>query len=124
MSIGRTPGAVIALLLRAREHQRAGRLAEAERAYAQVLQVDPGHPEALASLGAIAFMAGRHDAAAEFFRRALQRDPANADLHYNLGEIYRKLRDFPRAWEAYNAAINLRPDLLEAYRGYAEAAKV
>jgi predicted O-linked N-acetylglucosamine transferase (SPINDLY family) len=123
MTVSRTPGAIVALLLRGREHQRARRWAEAERAYRQVLQIDPGHPEALASLGMIAFAAGRDEAAIAFCRRALERDPSNADLHYNLGEMCRKRRDFPRAWEAYNAAINLRPDLIDAYRGYADAAK-
>jgi Tfp pilus assembly protein PilF len=54
----------------------AGRLAEAEQAYRQVLAVAPRHAEALHALGALALQAGRPDAADALLRQAIGLRPA------------------------------------------------
>jgi len=45
----------------ARQHHKAGQLAQAETLYRQILQQQPNHPDALHLLGVIAYQAGRHD---------------------------------------------------------------
>jgi Flp pilus assembly protein TadD len=56
-------------------HHRAGRLAEAEKIYRQVLMVHPDHPEALHLLGTLAGQVGKTGAAEELLRRAIRIRP-------------------------------------------------
>src|SRR5579864_1385725 len=102
--------------------QNAQRYPEAEHAYRAALQIDPTDPRALALLGTLAGIAVQFQLAIDLFTRALQRDPANADLYHNLGETYRQLGDTGKALPAFNRAIELRPDHFEAYRSASEAA--
>ena len=70
---------------RALAHHQAGRLAEAEAAYREVLAAEPEHPQALHLLGVIAHQAGHHEIAVSFIRQALGHRPDYAEAHNNLG---------------------------------------
>jgi tetratricopeptide (TPR) repeat protein len=48
-------------------------------------------------------------AAADIYRRALERFPDNGLLHNNLGVVYRASGDLDRAAEEFRAAIRVRP---------------
>jgi Flp pilus assembly protein TadD len=74
------------LLAEGHAQLHAGRFREAEQLYRQTLNIDPGHPEALAFLGMIAGQAGHLQDAVKLFERALKRASRNADIHHNLGE--------------------------------------
>ncbi|RQR52842.1 hypothetical protein DIE21_11970 [Burkholderia sp. Bp9140] len=63
------------LLVRARNAHRDGALQHAERAYAELLALDPDHPEALHLLGAVRFQQGRLDDAEPLMRRSVERQP-------------------------------------------------
>ena len=52
-------------------HHQAGRLAEAERIYRQILAQQPDHAEALNLLGVLAGQTGRLDAAVDLIHRAI-----------------------------------------------------
>ena len=54
------------------QHHRAGRLAEAEPIYRQVLARQPDHPDALHLLGLIAHQVGRHADAKALIERAIE----------------------------------------------------
>ncbi|WP_448207053.1 tetratricopeptide repeat protein [Azospirillum sp. sgz302134] len=69
----------------ATEHHRAGRTAEAERLYREVLASSPRHPDALHLLGVIALQAGRPAEAADLIGQAVGNDPTSPLLHANLG---------------------------------------
>ena len=69
----------------ATEHHRAGRTAEAERLYREVLASSPGHPDALHLLGVIALQGGRPSEAAGLIGQAVAGDPTSPLLHANLG---------------------------------------
>jgi uncharacterized protein (TIGR02466 family) len=58
-------------LAAAREHQRQGRLSEAERMYRQLLGYFPGHPELLRLLGILRYQNRDADSAVELLRRAI-----------------------------------------------------
>lgn len=94
----------------------------AERCYRAVLQLDPGQPQALALLGMLSGMFGDFTTAIDFFLKALERDPNNADVYHNLGETYRHLDDTAKALPCFAKAIELRPELLMAYRSAADTA--
>jgi protein O-GlcNAc transferase len=111
-----------ALLAEGVRQQQAENFDAAERAYQAVLKLDTTQPQALALLGMIKGMFGEFQAAIDFFLKALERDPDNADLYNNLGETYRHLGDAAKALPCFAKAIELRPDLLFAYRGAADMA--
>ncbi|HUK09764.1 MAG TPA: tetratricopeptide repeat protein [Stellaceae bacterium] len=98
-----------------REHHRAGRLREAERAYRDVLRRDRGNPVALSLLGVIAAQEGRHAAAADFLAKALARDTQNIELHHQLAAAYRQMGDYQRAYDAYRRAAALPERFLDAH---------
>ena len=75
-----------ALALGTRHHQ-SGQLAEAEHIYRQVLNADPGNPDAHVNLG-LAYFHGKQpaDATNQFFQ-ALKLNPESARAHYELATV-------------------------------------
>jgi tetratricopeptide (TPR) repeat protein/SAM-dependent methyltransferase len=94
---------------------RAGKLAEAENLYRQVLAVDPRQPEALHLLGVLAREAGRHDVAAELIGAAIAIDGTIARYHLNLGSVLQDHGRLAEAVAAYESAIRLQPDYALAH---------
>jgi predicted O-linked N-acetylglucosamine transferase (SPINDLY family) len=90
------------------EHHQAGRLAEAEALYRQVLAVDPNYADALNLLGVLAGQGGHLDAAVELIGRAVAIDPTAPHYHANLGETYRRAGQWPGAIAAHRRAIALQ----------------
>jgi tetratricopeptide (TPR) repeat protein len=96
------------------QHQ-AGRLAEAEAGYRQVLAVDPRHADSLNMLGVIAAQCGHPEAAIELMTQAIAADDGNADYHLNLGLTEQGRGRIEIAAACYRHALALRPDYPEAY---------
>jgi protein O-GlcNAc transferase len=95
-------------------HHQAGRLAEAETLYRQILAVQPKHAHALDHLGVIAQQAGRYDLAVDLIRQSIVIEPNNPAAHSNLGEACRNLGLLDEAVAACRRALELKPDLPEA----------
>ena len=96
------------------QHHQAGRLAEAEGIYRQILAHDPRHADSLHLLGVIAHQAGRGELAVKMIREAIAVSPGNAAFHSNLGEAHRRLGQFAEAAAEYGRAVQLKPDYAEA----------
>jgi protein O-GlcNAc transferase len=111
------------MLHRAADSQRAGESAEAERLCAEILRRDGAHAGALNLMGAIAGRRGDAAAAAGYFGRAVAAAPDNARYVFNLSEVHRLKGELTPALEGYSRAISLAPDLLDAYRHGALAAR-
>jgi protein O-GlcNAc transferase len=94
----------------AREHHRAGRLAEAEAIYRQVLAFQPEHHQALQLLGAVAHQVGRHADAIALFSRAIELAPSEADYHSNLGLSLTATRELDRAVASFERGLRLAPE--------------
>ena len=97
------------------QHHQAGRLAEAEPLYRQILAVQPSHAEALRLLGVIARQVGRHDLAVEWTRRALVFNPNNPDSHCILGESFHATGRLDEAIAAYRRSLELEPSRPEIH---------
>jgi len=106
-----------AMLGQALAHHRAGRLAEAERLYRQVLELDPHHGDALHLLGMLAGQSGRHGTAAELIRRAIAVNGGQPYYHLHLGLAARNLGRLDEAEASYRRALDLKSDLVEAHHG-------
>jgi Flp pilus assembly protein TadD len=98
----------------AMQQQTAGRLAQAESIYRQILAVEPDQPEALHLLGVVALQAGRLDAARELIGKAIAVRPDVAEFHANLGLVLASLGQTGPAIESYRKALELTPNLPDA----------
>src|SRR5215472_6175741 len=90
-------------------HQRAGRLAEAERMCRHILVIDPDHPHALHLLGLIEHQLGRSDTAIEHIRKAITRNGGDPAFHHNLGNILSGQGLLADAMVCYERAHALAP---------------
>jgi Tfp pilus assembly protein PilF len=97
------------------QHHTAGRLAEAEVVYRQILAAAPDQPDALHLLGVIAHQAGQHAAAIELINRAINAGSRGAGTYNNLGEAYRALGRDDEAAQCYEQALRLEPDFAGAH---------
>ena len=102
---------------------RAGRLDDAERLYRQALTLEPEHAEAHHLLAVLAGQRGNLPGAIAGFRRAIELAGPSPERCYNLAEAHRLAGDFSAALAAYNQALALDPDFIDAYRDCADAAK-
>jgi protein O-GlcNAc transferase len=102
-------------------HHQAGRLAEAETQYREVLVQQPDHADALHLLGMLAGQVGEFDVAVDLLRQAAQLNPNFADAHNNLGFALAKNGKTHDAIPCYREAIRLKPDLCEAHVNLANA---
>ena len=93
----------------AQRHHRAGRLAEAERGYREILAADPNHAGSLQFLGLIAHQLGRGDTAVQLIGRALSLRPASAEAHVNLANVLKDQGNLELALAHYEQALALQP---------------
>jgi tetratricopeptide (TPR) repeat protein len=102
-------------------HHQAGRFAEAEKIYRQLLAQNPANADALQLLGALAGQTGRLPLAAELISRAVAISPANPFFHANLGNAQSGLGRLDDAIASYRKAIELNPDFAEAHHNLGNA---
>jgi tetratricopeptide (TPR) repeat protein len=110
-----TPTGPRALLARATAMHRAGRLDEAAKLYARVLERRPREADALAGLGRIRGHLGDHDEGLALLRRAIAADGSRADYHVSLGALLHLARDEDAALRAARRAVALDPKLAAAH---------
>ena len=94
---------------------RRGDTAQAEKFYLAVLRDDDGHFNALHLLGVLRAQQGRHHEAIDLMTRALERNPASAEAHGNLGNALYELDRHEQAVASCLRAIAIKPDFQEAH---------
>ena len=97
------------------QHHQAGRIAEAEAAYRQILASDPGNFDALHLMGVIAYQLGRYDEALERISQALALSPTDAPAQNNLGNVLRVQGRLDEARARFRNAVTLRPNYVDAH---------
>jgi Predicted O-linked N-acetylglucosamine transferase, SPINDLY family len=99
-------------------HQ-AGRFAEAEQAYRQLLASDPRHVHALHFYGVLRAQGGDMAGSADLIGRALKINPDDPLAHFHLAEAFRALEKHSEAEIHFARAAALKPDFAEAFAGKA-----
>lgn len=90
-------------------HHQAGRLAEAETLYRDILARQPDDLNALNLLGVLTRQTARPQEATELLQRAAANPQAAADVHYNLGTALNDLQRWSDAAAAFRRALATQP---------------
>jgi tetratricopeptide (TPR) repeat protein len=98
----------------AAEHQKEGRLEEAEQLYRQVLRGNPTNVDAMRLLGNVTLQTGRIYQAERLFRRTLANAPDFVLAQIDLGSALKKQSRLEEAIEQFRQAIRLEPDNVQA----------
>jgi aspartate beta-hydroxylase len=98
----------------AQQLMRQGRFAEAERAYAAVLEQSPDHVEALNVLGLGALRDGQPQRALELLSRAVAANPGDAMSQHHLARVHEAFGNVVAATVAQRRAVELRPEFFVA----------
>jgi tetratricopeptide (TPR) repeat protein len=96
-------------LAHAAEHQQAGRWAEAEKLYRDLLRRDPRDVNALRLLAACSMQAGRVKESERLLRRAISHAPDFVEAHLDLGRLFKDQHRLQEAIAAFEKAIELDP---------------
>ena len=99
--------------------RQGGQLDVAERAYRAALDAWPEHPAVLTDLGNVLAMRGHSDEALVLYRRASQRDAANAAAHFNAAQLLTRRFDYAGAGEELRQASAIDFDLVKQYQARA-----
>ncbi|MCH7864528.1 MAG: tetratricopeptide repeat protein [Proteobacteria bacterium] len=121
--MAKTPSAIDDHLLEAREHHQAGRLAQAEEIYKQILQRQPDNAAVLSKLGAALAGQGRLDETLTPLQRAIELEPDLVEAHNNLGAAFQILGRLDDAVAAFRRALAIKPDHVSAHVNLGNALK-
>jgi predicted TPR repeat methyltransferase len=108
----------------ANAHHQAGRLAEAETIYLDLLRRNSNDVDALHYLGVLRMRQGRPNEAIDLLRKALPLAPRDAQIWNSLGSILKGANNLPGAEFAYQNATQLKPDYAEAWYNLANLLRV
>src|ERR1700733_12836403 len=95
-------------------HQ-AGRLADAEKIYYQVLEIQPDHFDSLHLLGVILYQRGNHAQAVRQIDVALTKRPNSSVALNSSGVALKALKRFGGARASLDRALTLQPNYAEAH---------
>jgi len=99
---------------------RAGRPDLAEPVYRELFEENPGSPELNHLLGVIELTKDRYAEAEVFIAQAIRRDATQAKYHNTLGAVLRKAGRKQEAIEAYQKALQVEPDFIDARHNLAD----
>ena len=95
-------------------HQR-GQLAEAERLYMELLQVDPFNAGGQHLLGVLRSQQGRNEEAITLIAGALKANPKDFGAFLNYGMVLQRCGRTDEALKSYDRALAIKQDFVEAH---------
>lgn len=103
------------------ENFRAGRRAEAESIFRQILNQQPRHADSMQMLGLLLHQRGEVVGAISLLRGAAELNPTSAGYHANLGLMLASAQQWPAAIESYRRALAIQPSLAEVHNNLGNA---
>ena len=98
-----------AQLIELLEHYKAGRIKELDKLATQITKIDSRQQLAWKLLAIAKMRQAEYGPALDACRNALKLDPADADSHNNLGDLYRYTGNLLNAEQCYRSAILIAP---------------
>ena len=95
--------------------QQRGQFDDAQALYARILELFPGHPDALHFAGVLAQQQGRSAEAIALIEKSLAAAPGRADCYSNLGIVYKSMGRLEAAIDACRRAIAIDPGHANAH---------
>lgn len=111
---GPLPPEVHRLFLEAVAHHQAKQFSQAEDLYNQILNQFPAHADTLHLRGLLAYQQGQNPLALRCIEQAIAEDSGKPHYHYNLGLVLEKEERWEEAITAYQKAIGINPQYVEA----------
>ncbi len=90
-------------------------LIKAEEKYKELLQWNPDNVDIWVRLGRLYYVLGRHEESLEILLKSLELEPSGSIQHYLLGLVLEKIGNLPQAIRAYQEAIALNANFVDAY---------
>jgi tetratricopeptide (TPR) repeat protein len=112
---GEQSSSVEKMLQEALDHHQAGRLAQAEQIYREILATGSQNPDCLHLLGMIAFQTGRSEESLVLIQKAIEIKGNAAAYHSNLGNVLQSQGRLREAGACYQRALLLKPESAEVY---------
>mgnify|MGYP003333077465 CR=1 FL=1 len=100
---------IAGVLSLATQHHQAGRLAQAQALYREVLKADADNADALHLLGVLASQVGEHQQALALIERAIQQSPQSQQFHASLAGVLQALGEIDQALAALTRAHEIDP---------------
>lgn len=110
----RRDGDIDALVARGQAAIEAGKLSEAEAAFREAVDLDPGSADAQFGLGNVHLRQGQLAAAETAYRAAVNKNPDMVPAHLNLGVVYYQMEQLNKAEEEFSTALRLAPNDAQA----------
>ena len=93
-----------------------GQIAAADRADNELLKSNPNDNDALVFRSQMQISGGNPEAARATLQSVIKNDPNNAEAHFVLGVAFERTGDLAGAESEWMQAVNLRPQLLDAWK--------
>jgi predicted O-linked N-acetylglucosamine transferase (SPINDLY family) len=103
------------LFAQAQSLHHAGRFRDAQAVYAEIIEEDPEHADALNLLGAVLAQQGRAKQAVGFMRRATQANSDVPNYFCNLGVVLMDLGRYDESKRAFERALKIDRHFADAY---------
>ena len=94
----------------AQNYNQEGHLEQAKALCIEVLKIQPQNYNILNLLAVISYKLNEYDLAIEYWGKALEQNPANANIHYNLGNTYSANNQFDKAIYHYQKTLEIIPN--------------
>jgi arylsulfatase A-like enzyme/Tfp pilus assembly protein PilF len=104
------PEVLSARLILGLQYEKLGDLSKAAQQFSRVLADDPQNALAAFNLAQACLKQGRQDEAINWYRYTLKTDPTFTQSHNALGIIYRNRKEWSRAAEEFQKALEFGPD--------------
>lgn len=98
--------------------QKAGRLADAENEYRELIRLKPDYVEAHANLGIVLARQGKYDEAITSYETALRLSPQLLPVLLNLGIAHYRAGQFDKAVPVLERFLEMKPDYVQARQLY------
>ncbi len=111
-----SPVNIEAISLLASVYNRQRNYQKAASAYQKIIDLDNNREDAYYQLGIVNLRLGKYRDAIAPLQKAVELNPDYKDAHFYAGNAYKELKDLPKAVEAYENYLNLKPE--DPWEGY------